>query len=164
MDAKIFRHPNTFEVSDVCNGVFLGSEPTTIYQGGSLTHSDIIQIVIRSSVDDDPFGGPDSTYSKELNQFLRIAESQGGKAIQPRLTMDSAEIQTVLEFAAPLAHDALKILGAALIAWIHGRAGRRTEVSGFGIKIKTSSAEDAKRLIDQLEALQKKIEADDKHD
>ena len=81
--------------------------------------------------------------------------------MRPRLAMDSVEIQTVLEFVQPLAHDALKILGAALVAWVHGRAGRRTEASGFGISVKANSAEEAARLIDQLAAVKKSPPAKD---
>ncbi|GAB5100536.1 hypothetical protein [Caballeronia sp. HLA56] len=123
-----------------------------------MTYPYNIQVAIHSSSDDDPFAGPGSRYSKELKQFLRVSESLGATAIRPQLTMDSAELQTVLEFAAPLTHDALNMLAAAVIAWVHGRPGRRTEVSGFGVKIRTNSVEDAKHLIDQLATLQKNIE------
>lgn len=83
-----------------------------------------LQLVLRSSVNDDPFAGQNSQYVRDFKQFMAVVESQGGRIVPPRLTMDSAEIQAVLEFVQPLTHDALKILGAALVAWVHGRAGR----------------------------------------
>ncbi|MFM0382739.1 hypothetical protein [Paraburkholderia dipogonis] len=130
-----------------------------------MTGTEQLQIVLRSSVNDDPFAGRDSQYARDLKEFMVVAESQGGSIVRPRLTMDSAEIQTVLEFVQPLTHDALKILGAALVAWVHGRAGRRTEASGFGIKVKANSAEEAERLIDKLAAVKKSTHAKDKkHD
>ncbi|MDR6482861.1 hypothetical protein [Paraburkholderia terricola] len=71
------------------------------------------------------------------------------------ISMESAESISVLSgvFDLPLAHDALKILGAALLAWVHGRGGRRVEVSGFGVKLKANSAEDAERLLEKLATL-----------
>lgn len=120
-----------------------------------MAETERLQLVLRSSVNDDPFAGQGSQYAHDMKRFMEIAESHGGAIVRPRLTMDSAEIQTVLEFVQPLTHDALKILGAALVAWVHGRAGRRTEANGFGIKVKANSAEEAARLIDKLAAVKK---------
>ena len=118
-----------------------------------MNSTDKLVVTLRSSRHDDPFAEQDSQYARDMKQFLSAAESQGGKIVPPRLTMDSVEIQTVLEFVQPLAHDAIKLLGAALVAWIHARAGRRTEIKGFGISIKANTAEEAGKLIDKLSAL-----------
>ena len=124
-----------------------------------------LQIVLRSWVSDDPFAGQDSQYVRDFKQFMAVVETHGGRIVPPRLTMDSATIQTVLEFVHPLTRDALKILGAALVAWVHGQAGRQTEASGFGIKVKANSAEEVERIIDKLSAVKKSNHAKDKkHD
>jgi hypothetical protein len=119
---------------------------------GVVNETEKLRIVLRSSVDDDPFAGQSGQYARDTKTFLSVAELQGGQIVRPRLAMDSTEVQTMLEFG-PLAHDALKILGPALIAWLHGRAGRRIEVSGFGIRIKANSVEEAERLIEKLAGL-----------
>lgn len=138
---------------------------TVLNKEHSLADTEKLQLVLRSSVNDDPFAGQNSQYVRDFKQFMAVVESHGGRIVPPRLAMDSAEIQTVLEFVQPLTHDALKILGAALVAWVHGRAGRRTEASGFGIKVKANSAEEAERLIDKLAAMKKSTHAKDKkHD
>lgn len=64
-----------------------------------MAEAEKLQIVLRSSVNDDPFAGQDSQYARDLKEFLAVAESQGGTIVRPRLTMDSVQIQTVMEFA-----------------------------------------------------------------
>lgn len=91
--------------------------------------------------------------------YLRFHEQMdaGGVGIAAvnSIDMQSAENIHILSgvFDLPLAHDALKVLGPALVAWIHGRAGRRVEVSGFGVRIKANSVDDAERLLEELSAL-----------
>lgn len=119
-------------------------------------------VTLRSSINDDPFAKQDSQYARDMKEFLRTADSQGGKIVPPRLTMDSVEIQTVLEFVQPLAHDAIQVLGAALVAWVRARSGRRTEVKGFGVSIKANSAEEAGQLLEKLSALKAVQETSDK--
>src|SRR5476649_3092234 len=99
---------------------------TALTKEHSLADTEKLQLILRSSVNDDPFAGQNSQYMRDLKQFMAVVESHGGRIVPPRLAMDSSEIQTVLEFVQPLTHEALKILGAALVAWVHGRAGRRT--------------------------------------
>lgn len=53
---------------------------TILNKEHSLADTDTLQIVLRSSVGDDPFAGLDSKYSKDFKQFLSVAESQGGKS------------------------------------------------------------------------------------
>ena len=62
----------------------------------------------------------------------------------------------------PLAHDAINVLGAALVAWIHARAGRRTEIQGFGVIIKANSVEEAGQLLEKLSALKESQDPSDK--
>jgi len=118
---------------------------------------DAVQFVMRSSVEDDPFGGPESQYSRELQQFLGILFAQGGQLVRPRLSMDNAHVQAVVEFNVPMSPGALEILGAALAAWIRGRAGRQIELIGAHIQIKANSAADMQRLIEQFAAFQKTL-------
>jgi hypothetical protein len=114
-----------------------------------MANPDSIQLVLRSSVDDDPYASSNSQYTRDFQQFQEVAEAQGGKIVPPELAMDSATVQTVMAFA-PLAHDAIKYLGLGLVAWLHGRAGRKVEVSGYGIKVKATNAAEAEQLIDKL--------------
>ena len=127
-----------------------------------MNSTDKLVITLRSSIHDDPFVKQDSQYARDMKAFLSAAESQGGKIVPPRIAMDSAEIQTVLEFVQPLAHDAINVLGAALVAWIHARARRRTEIKGLGVSIKANSAEEAVQLLEKLSALKESQELSDK--
>ncbi len=127
-----------------------------------MTKTDTFQLIVRSSIDDDPFAGPESRYSQELNQFLSVAQAQGGQLVRPRLSMDCAQVQAVVEFVVPLTEYALRILGPALVTWLHGRAGRRIEIHGFGIQIKAAPGAQAQRLIEQFAALQHAYYAKDK--
>ncbi len=118
---------------------------------------DAVQIVMRSSVEDDPFGGPESQYSRELQQFLSILFAQGGQLVRPRLSMDNAHVQAVVEFGVPVSPGALEILAAALAAWIRGRAGRQIELSASRFKFKANSAAETRGLIEQFAAFQKTL-------
>ena len=62
-----------------------------------MNSTDKLVITLRSSIHDDPFVKQDSQYARDMKAFLSAAESQGGKIVPPRIAMDSAEIQTVLE-------------------------------------------------------------------
>lgn len=130
-------------------------------KGMTMNPTSKLVITLRSSKHDDPFAQQDSQYARDMKEFQSVAESLGGKLVPPRLAMDSVEIQTVLEFVQPLAHDAIEVIGAALVAWVHARAGRRTEVSGFGVSIKANSAEEAGQLLEKLSALKASQEPSD---
>ena len=125
---------------------------------------DAFQLVVRSSVDDNPFAGPESRYSQEFQQFLGILLAQGGQLVRPRLSMDSAHVQAVVEFGVPVSQGALEILGAALAAWLRNRIGRQIELCGPHFKIKGNSAADTRGLIEQFAAFQKDLTAKHQHD
>lgn len=118
---------------------------------------DAVQFVVRSSVEDDPFGGPESQYSRELQQFLGILLAHGGQLVRPRLSMDNAHVQAVVEFSVPVSPGALEILAAALAAWIRGRVGRQIELRCARLKIKANSAADTQSLIEQFAVFQKTL-------
>jgi hypothetical protein len=126
--------------------------------------TDAVQFVVRSSVEDDPFGGPESQYSRELQQFLGILLAHGGQLMRPRLSMDNAHVQAVVEFGVPVSEGALEILGAALAAWIRGRVGRQIELNGAHFKNKADSAADTRGLIEQFATFQKDFIGKDRHD
>jgi hypothetical protein len=86
----------------------------------------------------------------------QMVEAEVGIVAINSIDLQSAENIHLLSgiFDLPLAHDALKVLGPALLAWIHGRVGRRVEVRGFGVTIKANSVGDAERLLEKLTTLE----------
>ncbi|MGF6724596.1 uncharacterized protein (DUF697 family) [Paraburkholderia sp. GAS41] len=118
-----------------------------------MAEAEKLQIVLRSSVNDDPFAGQDSQYARDLKEFLAVAESQGGTIVRPRLTMDSVQIQTVVEFAQVLGPIVGPAIAAAVTTWLQGRAGRNARIKVGDIEIEASSREEFDRLLAQALAL-----------
>jgi uncharacterized protein (DUF697 family) len=118
-----------------------------------MAEAEKLQIVLRSSVNDDPFAGQDSQYARDLKEFVAVAESQGGTIVRPRLTMDSVQIQTVVEFAQVLGPIVGPAIAAAVTTWLQGRAGRKARIKVGDIEIEASSREEFDRLLTQALAL-----------
>jgi hypothetical protein len=115
-----------------------------------MTDHESIKLILRSSVDDDPFVGSHGQYAQDLKLFLAIAEENGGRVVPPKLAMDSAIVQHVLAFE-PLIRDSLKyVVGPAIVAWIAKKPCRKIEVGVDGIHIKATTVEEAQQLIDKL--------------
>jgi len=115
--------------------------------------SDRLQITVLSSTADDPFAGKDSQYARAIKQFLTTVESQGGELVRPRLTMDSAQIQTVVVFAQVLGPIVGPAIAAAVTTWLQGRAGRKVRMKVGDIEIEANTQEDFDRLLAQARAL-----------
>ncbi|WP_144157638.1 hypothetical protein [Paraburkholderia sp. BCC1885] len=114
---------------------------------------DRLRLVLRSSTNDDPFVGEGSQYARDIKTFLTAAEQQGGELVRPRLTMDSVQIQTVVEFAKVVGPIVGPVVAAAVTTWLQGRAGRKIRLKVGDVEIEASTPEDFERLLSEARAL-----------
>jgi hypothetical protein len=70
------------------------------------------------------------TYQAELRQFFQLVRADGTRLSAVALTMDSvgAGGGFMGEFVIPLAQVIGPVLGGAAVAWLQGRAGRRSRL------------------------------------
>jgi hypothetical protein len=115
---------------------------------------DHLRLVLWSSTNDDPFVGRGSQYAHDIKTFLTAAEEQGGRLVPPRLTMDSVQIQTVVEFAQVLAPIFGPAIAAAVTHWLQGRPGRKVRLKVGDVEIEASTSEDFERLLAEARAFQ----------
>lgn len=126
---------------------------------------DHLRLVLWSSTNDDPFAGKDSQYAHDIRTFLTAAEEQGGRCVPPRLTMDSVQIQTVVEFAQILGPIFGPAIAAAVTTWLQGRTGRKIRLKVGDVEIEASTSEDFERLLSEARALKAaQVSNPDSHD
>ncbi|MDN7716247.1 hypothetical protein [Burkholderia gladioli] len=126
---------------------------------------DHLRLVLWSSTNDDPFVGNGSQYALDIKTFLTAVEEQGGRRVPPRLTMDSVQIQTVVEFAQILGPIFGPAIAAAVTTWLQGRAGRKIRLKVGDVEIEASTSEDFERLLSEARALKAaQVNRPDAHD
>ncbi len=67
-----------------------------------------------------------------------------------------SDVSELLHQAVSLAEKAGPTLGTALIAWLHGRRGRKVRIKFGDIEAEASSTREVERLLDRIEKLRVK--------
>jgi hypothetical protein len=111
--------------------------------------SNEIEISLYRASDDPHIHEP--AYQKELAVFSRVLRERGVKYSQRGMAFDSAEALgfPLGEYALPLATAVLGALGAACVAWLQGRAGRK-------VRLKIGDVEAEARTPKEVDALLKR--------
>jgi len=102
-----------------------------------------LRLTLVPSPVDEPLSRTDDGFQQDIQQFCHFAKAQGGRISSLTLTIDSAQVGVVVEFAQVLAPAVGPAFGAAVGAWLHGRAGREVRMKAGDIEIEASTPERA---------------------
>ena len=93
--------------------------------------TDEAQLYLRRSAEDPAEDDP--RYQEELNEFCGSLEAAAVTFSRFFISLNSANGGgcQLGEFTITLAHDVMPVVGAALVAWLHGRYGRKVRTRGW---------------------------------
>ena len=94
---------------------------------------------------------------QDIQQFLHFAQAHGGRIPSPKLTMASAPGSVVVVFEQVLAPAIAPAFGAAVGAWLQGRAGRKVRMKVGDIEIEASTPEELGQLLQQALAVKAEL-------
>ena len=99
---------------------------------------------------------PSAEFQAELVKFSGVLRDAGVNYTQSAMAFDAADTlgYPLAEYSVRFVHEVLPIVGTALVAWLHGRAGRKVEVEfhtdGKPKRISAGSPEAVASLLDEL--------------
>ncbi|MNO80495.1 hypothetical protein D3C76_717040 [compost metagenome] len=126
-----------------------------------MSYATLLQLTLNRAPDDAYYFYPE--FQAELRQFISLLEKEGVEVSYGEAMFDSATTVggIVGEFVIPLAGIAGTVIGAALVAWINGRAGRKVRMKVGDIELEASSPAEIDHLVAQALALKAQLAEQD---
>jgi hypothetical protein len=117
-----------------------------------------LDIELESAPDDKPVNDPE--FQAELNTFSGALHQGDVQFTQTAVAFDSVDAHgyPLAEFAIQILNSsALKVVGAAITAWLHGRYGRKVRLQFSDVKVEGRTPEEVDQALKSAAAYQASI-------